>query len=109
MSEAEEKKPARQRILDTASEMFYRDGVRAVGIDAIIARSGVAKMSLYRNFTSKDALVSAWLEERNAAFWRRWDVIMRVSGRACRTAQAVATYRTSSGRSARSGCRSFPP
>jgi AcrR family transcriptional regulator len=34
-------------------------------------RSGVAKMSLYRNFTSKDALVSAWLEERNAAFWRR--------------------------------------
>ncbi len=73
MSEAEEKKPARQRILDTASEMFYRDGVRAVGIDAIIARSGVAKMSLYRNFPSKDALVAAWLEDRNAFFWRRWD------------------------------------
>src|SRR5215469_12425279 len=73
MSEAEEKKPARQRILDTASGMFYRDGVRAVGIDAIIARSGVAKMSLYRNFPSKDALVTAWLEDRNAFFWRRWD------------------------------------
>jgi AcrR family transcriptional regulator len=73
MSEAEGKKPARQRILDTASEMFYRDGVRAVGIDAIIARSGVAKMSLYRNFPSKDALVTAWLEDRNAFFWRRWD------------------------------------
>jgi AcrR family transcriptional regulator len=73
MSEAEGKKPARQRILDTASEMFYRDGVRAVGIDAIIARSGVAKMSLYRNFPSKDALVMAWLEDRNAFFWRRWD------------------------------------
>lgn len=73
MSEAEGKKPARQRILDTASEMFYRDGIRAVGIDAIIARSGVAKMSLYRNFPSKDALVAAWLEERNAFFWRRWD------------------------------------
>src|SRR5712671_586860 len=72
MSEAEEKKPARQRILDTASEMFYRDGVRAVGIDAIIARSGVAKMSLYRNFPSKDALVTAWLEDRNVFFWRRW-------------------------------------
>jgi AcrR family transcriptional regulator len=72
MSEAEQKKPARQRILDAASEMFYRDGVRAVGIDAIIARSGVAKMSLYRNFTSKDAVVAAWLEERNAFFWRRW-------------------------------------
>jgi AcrR family transcriptional regulator len=55
MREAEEKKPARQRILDTAAEMFYRDGIRAVGIDAIIAGSGVAKMSLYRNFPSKDA------------------------------------------------------
>ena len=73
MSEAEGKKPARQRILDTASEMFYRDGVRAVGIDAVIARSGVAKMSLYRNFPSKDALVTAWLEDRNRFFWRRWD------------------------------------
>ena len=73
MREAGEKKPARQRILDTASEMFYRDGVRAVGIDAIIARSGVAKMSLYRNFPSKDALVAAWLDDRDAFFWRRWD------------------------------------
>jgi AcrR family transcriptional regulator len=72
MREAEEKKPARQRILDTASEMFYRDGIRAVGIDAIIERSGVAKMSLYRNFPSKDALVTAWLEDRNGYFWRRW-------------------------------------
>jgi AcrR family transcriptional regulator len=73
MSEAEQKKPARERILDTAAEMFYRDGIRAVGIDTIIARSGVAKMSLYRNFPSKDALVTAWLEDRNAFFWRRWD------------------------------------
>jgi AcrR family transcriptional regulator len=73
MKEAREKKPVRQRILETASEMFYRDGVRAVGIDAIIARSGVAKMSLYRNFPSKDALVTAWLAERNAFFWQRWD------------------------------------
>ena len=72
MDREEAKKPARQRILDTVSEMFYRDGVRAVGIDAIIARSGVAKMSLYRNFPSKDALVTAWLEDRNAFFWRRW-------------------------------------
>jgi AcrR family transcriptional regulator len=71
MGEAEQKKPARQRILDTASEMFYRDGIRAVGIDAIVARSGVAKMSLYRNFHSKDALVTAWLEDRNGSFWRR--------------------------------------
>ena len=68
MRQAEEKKPARQRILDTAAEMFYRDGIRAVGIDALIARSGVAKMSLYRNFPSKDALVAVWLEDRNGFF-----------------------------------------
>ncbi len=67
------KKPARERILEAASEMFYRDGIRAVGVDAIIARSGVAKMSLYRNFPSKDALVIAWLEDRNQAFWQRWE------------------------------------
>ena len=70
---SEERKPVRERILETASEMFYRDGIRAVGIDAIIARSGVAKMSLYRNFPSKDALVAAWLEDRNDFFWRRWE------------------------------------
>ena len=73
MSGAEERVPVRQRILDTASEMFYREGIRAVGVDAIIARAGVAKMSLYRNFPSKDALVTAWLEDRNAFFWRRWE------------------------------------
>ena len=70
---SEERKPVRERILETAAEMFYHDGIRAVGIDAIIARSGVAKMSLYRHFSSKDALVAAWLEDRNAFFWRRWD------------------------------------
>ena len=75
MSGSEEKKPVRQRILQTASEMFYRDGIRAVGIDAVIERSGVAKMSLYRNFPSKDALVTAWLEDRNEFFWRRWDKV----------------------------------
>ena len=70
---AHDKKPARERILEIASETFYRDGIRAVGVDAIIARSGVAKMSLYRNFPSKDALVTAWLEDRNRAFWQRWE------------------------------------
>jgi len=73
MSALDAAKPVRRRILDAAGEMFYRDGVRAVGIDAVIARSGVAKMSLYRHFPSKDDLVRAWLEDRNAAFWHRWE------------------------------------
>jgi AcrR family transcriptional regulator len=57
--------PARERILETAAHLFYRDGYRAVGIDTIIAESGVAKMSLYRNFPSKDALIAAYLERAN--------------------------------------------
>ncbi|WP_148219274.1 TetR/AcrR family transcriptional regulator [Azospirillum sp. B510] len=68
------RKPARDRILDTAAELFYRDGIRAVGIDMIIACSGVAKMSLYRNFASKDDLVCAYLERNmvwHAAWWER--------------------------------------
>jgi AcrR family transcriptional regulator len=59
----------RERILDTASELFYRDGYHAVGIDTIIARSGVAKMTLYRHFPSKDDLIAAHLERANAEFW----------------------------------------
>ncbi|QEH36630.1 putative transcriptional regulator [Aquisphaera giovannonii] len=66
-------KSAKARVLEVAEELFYREGVRAVGIDTIIARSGVAKMSLYRNFPSKDALIVAYLEERNRQFFERWD------------------------------------
>src|SRR5918996_2432457 len=61
----------RQRILDTASELFYREGVRAVGVDRIVAESGVAKMSLYSHFGSKDALIAAWLKRRDAE-WMDW-------------------------------------
>jgi AcrR family transcriptional regulator len=55
---------ARQRILETADRLFYREGVRAVGIDRIIAEAGVAKMSLYNHFRSKDDLILAVLKYR---------------------------------------------
>lgn len=66
-------KTARDRVLAVAEDLFYREGIRAVGVDTIIARSGVAKMSLYRNFASKDELIVAYLEERNRRFFAWWD------------------------------------
>lgn len=63
--------PARDRILATAAELFYQRGVHAVGIDEIIDRSGVAKMSLYNNFESKDALIVAYLRARHDK-WMAW-------------------------------------
>jgi AcrR family transcriptional regulator len=63
---------ARERILDTAYDLFSRHGVRAVGVDRIIATSGVAKMSLYRHFHSKDALVLAFLQEREKRWTMEW-------------------------------------
>ena len=58
---------AKRRILETADRLFYREGVRAVGIDRIIAEAQVAKMTLYAHFPSKDALILAVLEHREAA------------------------------------------
>jgi AcrR family transcriptional regulator len=67
-----EKVGARQRILDTAYDLFSRHGVRAVGVDRIVAESGVAKMSLYRHFPSKDELVLSFLQEREDRWTRDW-------------------------------------
>ncbi|MFC0212573.1 TetR/AcrR family transcriptional regulator [Paenibacillus chartarius] len=58
----EKKLSARDRILQVAADLFYREGIRAVGIDRIIAESGVAKASFYRSFATKDDLVVAFLE-----------------------------------------------
>jgi AcrR family transcriptional regulator len=66
-------KRARDRIFAAADDLFYHQGIRAVGVDAIAKEAGVAKISLYRAFPSKDDLVVAYLEDRNADYWRRWD------------------------------------
>ena len=63
---------ARERILSTAYRLFCRHGIRAVGIDLILAESGVAKMSIYRHFRSKDALVLAVLERRESSWSQDW-------------------------------------
>ncbi|MCB0871772.1 MAG: TetR/AcrR family transcriptional regulator [Thermoleophilia bacterium] len=59
----------RERILAAARRLFIDEGFRAVGIDRIIAEAGVAKMSLYRHFPSKDDLIVAHLEASNRQFW----------------------------------------
>jgi len=55
---------ARQRILETADKLFYQEGVRAAGIDRILAEANVAKMTLYTHFPSKDDLILAALKHR---------------------------------------------
>jgi AcrR family transcriptional regulator len=70
-----ERKPARQareRILETAYELFSRRGVRGVGIDELIDRAGVAKATLYKHFSSKDELVLAFLERREQLWTHGW-------------------------------------
>jgi len=62
----------RDRILDTAYDLFSAHGTRAVGVDRIIAECGIAKMTLYRNFPSKDDLILAFLDRRDELWTRAW-------------------------------------
>src|SRR5215468_5729616 len=64
---------AADRIKSTARELFYREGIRAVGVDEIVTRAGVTKPSLYRTFPSKDELAAAYLRDYDGEFWARFD------------------------------------
>jgi AcrR family transcriptional regulator len=63
---------ARERILESAYELFSRRGVRAVGVDEVIKSAQVAKATLYRHFSSKDELVLAFLQQREQLWTRDW-------------------------------------
>ena len=65
----EELTPAAERILQTASRLFYEEGIRAVGVDYISEQADVSKVTLYKNFGSKDELVAAYLRRRDER-WR---------------------------------------
>ena len=63
--------PARERILLAAHELFYRDGLRATGVDRVIAAAGVTKVTFYRHFPAKDELIRAFLAYRHER-WMAW-------------------------------------
>lgn len=63
--------PARERILLTAHELFYLQGIRATGVDRVIAEAGVTKVTFYRHFPSKSDLIRAFLEYRHER-WLAW-------------------------------------
>lgn len=65
---------AADKIRRTARDLFYREGIRAVGVDEIVNRAGVTKPSLYRSFASKDELVAACLRETDQEFWDRFEM-----------------------------------
>jgi AcrR family transcriptional regulator len=64
---------AAERIKQKARELFYSQGIRAVGVDEIVTQAGVTKPSLYRAFASKDALAAAYLVDYDCDFWTRFD------------------------------------
>jgi AcrR family transcriptional regulator len=75
--EAAEPKPrVRDRIFRTACDLFYRHGIRAVGVDTIASEAGTNKMSFYRSFASKDELVAEYLRDQERQGWAWWDALI---------------------------------
>jgi AcrR family transcriptional regulator len=72
--------PVQERILDSASNLFYREGLRAVGIDRVLAEAGAAKASLYSHYSSKDELMAAYMARQGAAWRDRATAAVRDAG-----------------------------
>jgi AcrR family transcriptional regulator len=80
----------RDRIFETACDLFYRHGIHGVGVDAIAAEAGSNKMSFYRSFASKDALVAEYLREQEREYWDWWDsAVARYPGDPSRQIEAL--------------------
>lgn len=112
----EQPKPAPRRIsgedahaslLEAARELFYYEGVRAVGVEAVVEKAGVNKMSLYRQFKSKDDLVLAYLERSDENFWGYFNASMAKHPDDAR-AQLLQFFIDVSGRASQPGYRGCP-
>src|SRR3954466_5529041 len=75
-SASAERPRVRDRILDTACQLFYRHGIRAVGGAAIASGAGTNKLSFYRSFPSKDDLVAEYLANQEGEYWKWWDEVV---------------------------------
>jgi AcrR family transcriptional regulator len=76
MAPARASRPARERLLDAAGELFYESGIAATGVDAVLARARVSPATLYAHFAGKDGLVSAYLEHRFRHWRQVWDEVL---------------------------------
>lgn len=100
-------KPARERIFEVAKDLFYRLGIRAVGVESIVTAAGATKMSLYRSFPSKDDLVVAYLQDWDGRYWQWWNnVVARYPGDARQ--QIRALFKSVAGKTTRPGSRGCP-
>ena len=98
---------AHEQLLRAADELFYREGVRGVGIEAVVERAGVNKMSLYRQFSSKDDLVVAYLQRCDVRFFERFDEsLAKHPGEPAK--QLVQYFEDLSGRASAPGYRGCP-
>jgi AcrR family transcriptional regulator len=100
------KRSARERILDAAGCLFYEQGFRAVGIDTIIAEAGVAKMTLYSHFPSKDDLIVAYLERSDSEGWK-W-IEDATAGEATPRGKLIAMFDALSERADSAACLGCP-
>jgi AcrR family transcriptional regulator len=99
-------RPARERLLDAAGELFYESGIAATGVDAVLARARVSPGTLYAHFSGKDGLVAAYLERRFRHWQQTWDEVLDERsdpvGRLLSVFDAVVRYREAEG--SRRGC-----
>jgi AcrR family transcriptional regulator len=88
-SQVSERTSARDRIMETASSLFYAEGIHAVGVDRVVQDSGVAKATLYQHFRSKEELVAACLRQRSADWSRHLaePILLRAGSPAARVAK----------------------
>ncbi len=81
--------PAKERILRTAHDLFYAEGLRATGVDRVIAEAGVTKVTFYRHYPSKNDLILAYLSLRHAQWMKWFTEALKRHGGASKGAQAI--------------------